>query len=58
MRRVMSTARIAIITTSVNLPVPLTERSNQFLQVIEAKTPHAAIGVEGDDPRINSKYVL
>lgn len=26
--------------------------------MIEAKTPQAAIGVEGDDPRINSKYGL
>ncbi|KAK7676495.1 hypothetical protein QCA50_020569 [Cerrena zonata] len=25
--------------------------------VIEARTPHAAIGVEGDDPRINSKLL-
>ncbi|TCD60930.1 hypothetical protein EIP91_009283 [Steccherinum ochraceum] len=25
--------------------------------VLEAKTPHAAIGVEGDDPRINARHV-
>lgn len=26
-------------------------------QVIEAKTPQAVLGVEGDDPRINARYV-
>jgi hypothetical protein len=25
-------------------------------QVIEAKTPQAVLGVEGDDPRINARY--
>lgn len=27
-----------------------------FFQVIEAKTPHAVVGVEGEDARVDARY--
>ena len=67
----MSTAHTAITTTCVLLsrallaaavqPMALPHKVRWFLttsagsKVIEAKTPQAALGVEGDDPRLNAR---
>ena len=29
-----------------------------YPQVIEAKTPHAVVGVEGEDARVDARYAL
>lgn len=42
---------------SVLLRTALIESLNYGFQVIDAKTPQAVLGVEGDDPRINARSV-
>ena len=54
----MSTALTAIITMYAYYCAPTSRaRADRFVQVIDAKTPQAALAVENEDARIDSRYI-
>ena len=58
-RGVMSIAHPVITTTCVSQLMRLhrVHRADDIsIKVIEAKTPHAVVGVEGEDARVDARY--
>ncbi|GJJ08245.1 hypothetical protein Clacol_002454 [Clathrus columnatus] len=41
----------------LNLPKKKTLHSDDYVQVIDAKTPQAVIGVEAEDARVDSRMI-
>ena len=56
-RRVLPALRQPLRESCVGFDGPTMQTACPPCQVIEAKTPQAVIGVEGDDPRIDARWV-
>lgn len=58
MRRATSIARIVTTTTCVLRFVERVPRCSLCAQVIDAKTPQAVVGVQGEDARVDNRYLF